>query len=81
MAATKREAIEGNKEVDGLDVARKQELHDLVNKRYPNGLQTVASTITKIIEHKRATKETQSYKCIDNKPLSGYISTKDIVEL
>lgn len=53
MAATKREAMEGTKEKDGLDVARKHELHELVNERYPNGLQSVASTITKIIEHKR----------------------------
>ena len=53
----------------------------MVRERYPQGDLNVTSNITRIIEQKKQMKEMQIYKNIDNKPVSGYISTNDLMEL
>lgn len=82
MSSTKKEYLEQIKEKeDKPEIARQAELDELVHKRYPNGFKSMTNTITKIMEMKNQTKETQIYKNIDNRPTIGYISTNDLVEL
>ena len=53
----------------------------MVRERYPHSDLNCTSNITRIIEQKKQMKEMQIYKNIDNKPVSGYISTNDLMEL
>lgn len=66
LSSTKKDALESiKKKEDEPELARKAEQEELVHKRYPNAFQSVASTITKIMELKNQTKEQQVFKNIE----------------
>lgn len=48
---------------------------------YPTGDQNVSATITKIVELKEQNQERQRFKNVDRKPVTGYISTKDLIKI
>ena len=81
VVQVKREAEANTKDSNRIEEQRKAELEELVSKRYPIGDQSVTSTISKIIEQKRQVRETQTFRSIDVKPMTGYINTKDLMEL
>ena len=53
----------------------------MIGRMYPNGDQNVTSTITKIIELKKQARESQTYKSVNQKPVTGYITTEDLMGL